>query len=65
MSAATNELVIAFDGVHLGFDEGDVLRGLSFRVASGETKVLVGETGTGKTLALKLAAGLLQPSQGA
>jgi len=64
MSAATNELVIAFDGVHLGFDEGDVLRGLSFRVASGETKVLVGETGTGKTLALKLAAGLLQPSQG-
>jgi phospholipid/cholesterol/gamma-HCH transport system ATP-binding protein len=64
MSAATSEPVIAFDGVHLGFDEGDVLRGLSFEVAPRETKVLVGETGSGKTLTLKLAAGLLQPSQG-
>jgi phospholipid/cholesterol/gamma-HCH transport system ATP-binding protein len=64
MSAATSEPVISFDGVHLGFDEGDVLRGLSFRVAPHETKVLVGETGTGKTLTLKLAAGLLQPEQG-
>jgi phospholipid/cholesterol/gamma-HCH transport system ATP-binding protein len=64
MSAATSEPVISFDGVHLGFDEGDVLRGLSFSVESQETKVLVGETGTGKTLALKLAAGLLQPGQG-
>jgi phospholipid/cholesterol/gamma-HCH transport system ATP-binding protein len=66
MSAATttSEPVISFDGVHLGFDEGDVLRGLSFQVASGETKVLVGETGAGKTLTLKLAAGLLQPGQG-
>jgi phospholipid/cholesterol/gamma-HCH transport system ATP-binding protein len=64
MSAATSEPVISFDGVHLGFDEGDVLRGLAFRVARGETKILVGETGSGKTLTLKLAAGLLQPSQG-
>ncbi len=60
MSAATSESVISFDDVRLGFDEGDVLRGLSFQVAPRETKVLVGETGTGKTLALKLAAGLLQ-----
>ena len=64
MSAATSEPVIAFDDVHLGFDEGDILRGLSFRVAPRETKVLIGETGSGKTLALKLAAGLLQPDQG-
>ncbi len=64
MSAATSEPVIAFDDVHLGFDEGDVLRGLSFHVAPRETKVVVGETGTGKTLTLKLAAGLLQPDLG-
>ena len=64
MSAATSEPVISFDGVHLGFDEGDILRGLSFQVAPRETKVLVGETGCGKTLTLKLAAGLLQPDQG-
>jgi phospholipid/cholesterol/gamma-HCH transport system ATP-binding protein len=55
---------VAFDNVRIGFDEGDILRGVSFRVLSRETLVLLGETGTGKTLTLKLAAGLLQPSQG-
>ena len=51
-------------GVRIGFDEGDVLRGISFRVLPRETLVLLGETGTGKTLTLKLAAGLLHPSTG-
>jgi phospholipid/cholesterol/gamma-HCH transport system ATP-binding protein len=55
---------MSFDNVRLGFDEGDVLRGVSFRVLPRETLVLLGETGTGKTLTLKLAAGLLHPSQG-
>ena len=57
--------VVTFENVHLGFDEGDILRGVSFRVLPRETLVLLGETGTGKTLTLKLAAGLLQPTQGA
>jgi len=56
--------VVAFKDVKIGFDEGDVLRGVSFEVAPRETLVLLGETGTGKTLTLKLAAGLLRPSQG-
>ncbi|MGA2430564.1 MAG: ATP-binding cassette domain-containing protein [Candidatus Acidiferrum sp.] len=56
--------VVSFDNVRLGFDEGDVLRGVSFRVLPRETLVLLGETGTGKTLTLKLAAGLLHPSRG-
>src|ERR1700726_1253539 len=57
--------VVTFDGVRIGFDEGDVLRGVSFKVLPRETLVLLGETGTGKTLTLKLAAGLLKPSLGA
>ena len=56
--------IVTFDGVRIGFDEGDVLRGISFRVLPRETLVLLGETGTGKTLTLKLAAGLLHPSMG-
>src|SRR5260370_17162132 len=64
MNAASSEPVISFEDVHLGFSEGDVLRGLSFQVLPRETKVLVGETGTGKTLILKLAAELLKPSAG-
>ena len=61
---ARTEPVIAFEGVHLGFDEGEVLRGISFEVAPRETKVLLGETGSGKTVTLKLAAGLLRPDSG-
>lgn len=63
-SAARTEPVISFEEVRIGFDEGDILRNLSFVVAPRETKVLVGETGTGKTLTLKLAAGLLHPDSG-
>ena len=61
---ARTEPVIAFEDVHLGFDEGEVLRGISFEVAPRETKVLLGETGSGKTVTLKLAAGLLRPDAG-
>jgi phospholipid/cholesterol/gamma-HCH transport system ATP-binding protein len=55
---------VVFDNVYLGFDEGDILRGVSFSVPARETMVLLGETGTGKTLTLKLAAGLLKPARG-
>src|ERR1700691_2932214 len=64
---ATNpspDALVSFDNVRLGFDEGEILRGLNFRVAAGETKVLIGETGAGKTLVLKLAAGLLCADSG-
>src|SRR5580692_10242343 len=64
MNAASSEPVISFEDVHLGFGEGDILRGVTFQVQPRETKVLVGETGTGKTLILKLAAGLLKPNAG-
>lgn len=56
--------VISLEDVRIGFDEGEVLRGISFRVEPRETLVLLGETGTGKTLTLKLAAGLLKPDAG-
>jgi phospholipid/cholesterol/gamma-HCH transport system ATP-binding protein len=55
---------VAFDNVYMGFGEGDILRGVSFSVPERETLVLLGETGTGKTLTLKLAAGLLKPTRG-
>lgn len=55
---------ISFENIRIGFDSGDVLRGVSFAVETGETKVIVGETGTGKTLLLKIAAGLVRPDAG-
>lgn len=62
--ARSDEPVISFENVRIGFDEGEVLCGLSFTVQPRETLVLLGESGTGKTLTLKLAAGLLHPDQG-
>jgi phospholipid/cholesterol/gamma-HCH transport system ATP-binding protein len=59
-----SERVLSFEDVRIGFGEGAILTGLSFSVAARETKVLVGESGTGKSLALKLAAGLLRPDSG-
>jgi phospholipid/cholesterol/gamma-HCH transport system ATP-binding protein len=56
--------LISFHDVHIGFDEGEILTGISFDVAHGETKVLLGETGTGKTLIMRLAAGLINPDAG-
>jgi len=44
--------------------EHPVLEGVSFQLARGETKVLLGEAGTGKTLILKLALGLVRPDAG-
>lgn len=61
---AVSTALIRFENVHIGFEEGEVLRGVSFEVRPRETLVLLGETGTGKTLTLKLAAGLLKPSRG-
>jgi phospholipid/cholesterol/gamma-HCH transport system ATP-binding protein len=70
MAAALNPETVAseppirFEDVHMGFDEGDVLSGISFQVQPRETKVIVGESGSGKTVLLKVAAGLLRPDAG-
>ena len=63
-SDSSSEPVLSFKDISIGFDKGDVLSGLTFSVARQETKILVGESGTGKTLILKLAAGLLRPDSG-
>ena len=55
---------IVFEDVALSFPENDVLRGVSFRLARGETKALFGVAGSGKSLVLKLALGLIRPDSG-
>jgi phospholipid/cholesterol/gamma-HCH transport system ATP-binding protein len=63
-SLTSSDAVIQFSDVHIGFSDGDILRGVSFTAQTRETLVLLGETGTGKTLTLKMAAGLLSPDRG-
>jgi phospholipid/cholesterol/gamma-HCH transport system ATP-binding protein len=55
--------VLSFDQVSIAFEQ-PVLDGISFKLDRGESKVLLGEAGTGKTLILKLALGLLKPDSG-
>lgn len=69
MRSTSNETVpgeplIQFENVSIRFDDVEILRDISFTVAAGETKVILGESGAGKTVLLKLGAGLLRPTSG-
>ncbi len=55
---------IVFEDVALSFPGNDVLRGISFRLARGETKALFGVAGSGKSLILKMVLGLIRPDSG-
>jgi phospholipid/cholesterol/gamma-HCH transport system ATP-binding protein len=56
--------VIELRQVSLAFDEKQVLSRISFQVDQGETLFLLGVTGTGKSLLLKLILGLIKPDSG-
>jgi len=56
--------VIELRQVSLAFDEKQVLSQISFRVDQGETLFLLGVTGTGKSMLLKLILGLIKPDSG-
>ena len=55
---------IEFRNVHLAFDDRIVLNNLSFRVMKGETKIILGGSGGGKSTIIKLVLGLLKPDAG-
>ena len=55
---------IEFRDVDLSFDDRQILSRLSFRVMKGETKIILGGSGGGKSTIIKLALGLLKPDAG-
>jgi phospholipid/cholesterol/gamma-HCH transport system ATP-binding protein len=55
---------IEFRNVHLSFDDRKILDGLSFKVQKGETKIILGGSGGGKSTIIKLVLGLLKPDEG-
>jgi phospholipid/cholesterol/gamma-HCH transport system ATP-binding protein len=55
---------IAFSEVSLAFDGRDVLKNISFEVLPGEALCLLGRSGMGKSVTLKLIIGLLKPDTG-
>ncbi len=58
-----NEFVLELEDVDKSFDQ-PVLKSISFKIHSGETLGVLGKSGSGKSVALKLIAGLLKPDSG-
>lgn len=55
---------IEFRDVHLSFDGKKILNGVSFTVRRGETKIILGRSGGGKSTTIRLVLGLLKPDSG-
>ncbi len=53
-----------FDKVSFAFDDHVVLRDISFSVPKGSMRILLGASGAGKSVVLKLILGLLRPDAG-
>src|SRR5580700_11459697 len=56
--------VVVFEDVSITFDIKPVLRNISFTVHRGETRIILGPAGGGKSVLMKLANGLIRPDSG-
>jgi len=56
--------MIEFRNVTKSFEDEVVLRNVSFRIRRGETKIILGVSGSGKSTILKLILGLIRPDSG-
>ena len=62
--APSSEPVIVFSNVSIGFDGRPVLEDVSFSVDRGETLCILGRSGVGKSVSLRLLMGFLRPDSG-
>src|SRR5947209_9410589 len=63
-SENNNEPPVALKGLRKSFGEQTVLDGIELKVAQGETLAVLGRSGTGKSVLLKLIIGLQKPDSG-
>ncbi len=56
--------IVAFEDVSIAFDQNEVLKNISLKVMPGESRIILGPAGVGKSVLLKLANGLLLPDSG-
>lgn len=60
----TDAFEIRIEGLSIGFNGQSVLKGLDLEVRTGETVVILGASGSGKSVLMKLIVGLLKPDAG-
>ncbi|HEX6279242.1 MAG TPA: ATP-binding cassette domain-containing protein [Pyrinomonadaceae bacterium] len=56
--------VIEFRDVHMAFDDKVILDGVNFSIHRGETKIVLGRSGSGKSTIIRLLLGLIKPDSG-
>jgi phospholipid/cholesterol/gamma-HCH transport system ATP-binding protein len=56
--------ILRFENVTVSFDDVPVLRDMSFEAVQSESRVILGAAGSGKTILLKTAMGLIKPTSG-
>jgi branched-chain amino acid transport system ATP-binding protein len=61
---ATPDPVLSVRGLHAGYGNKEILRGVEFSVARGETVALLGANGSGKSTCLNTVSGFVRPSAG-
>jgi len=59
-----NEKVISIIGLYKSFDDLEVLKGIDFHLFKGENVAVLGKSGTGKSVLIKIIVGLLKPDHG-
>jgi len=59
-----NEEVISINGLYKSFGELEVLRGIDFTLFRGENVAVLGKSGSGKSVLIKIIVGLLKPDNG-
>lgn len=59
-----DETVISIKGLYKSFDELDVLKGVNLDVFKGENVAVLGKSGSGKSVLIKIIVGLLRPDKG-
>ena len=57
-------MLIKLENIYKSFNEKNVLNDISFTVDEGETLAIIGFSGSGKSTALKIISGLLNPDSG-
>jgi phospholipid/cholesterol/gamma-HCH transport system ATP-binding protein len=63
-AAKASDVAVVFDHVSFAFDDHVILRDVSFSVPKGSMSILLGASGSGKSIVLKLILGLFRPDAG-
>ena len=63
-SVSTKKLILEIKDLHKTFGDNHVLNGFNLRLSEGENLVIMGKSGSGKSVMIKCLVGLMQPDSG-